>query len=95
MLFLKIDKILKQQGKTPYWLDKQTGISQNNISKIGNGETSTIRFYTLEKICKTLDYSINDIFATDDPQIQRLLGYKNICNVVDKNKGDTSKIVPP
>ena len=51
MLSLKINKILEEQGKTPYWLGKQTGISQNNILKICNGETSTIRFDTLEKIC--------------------------------------------
>lgn len=49
MLSLRINEILEQQGKTPYWLGKQTGISQNNILKICNGETSTIRFDTIEK----------------------------------------------
>ena len=44
MLSLRINEILEQQGKTPYWLGKQTGISQNNIGKICNDETSTIRF---------------------------------------------------
>ena len=44
MLSLRVNEILEQQGKTPYWLGKQTGISQNNIGKICNGETSTIRF---------------------------------------------------
>ena len=75
MLSLKINKILEEQGKTPYWLGKQTGISQNNILKICNGETSTIRFDTLEKICKALNCSINDLFTTNDPQMQRLLAY--------------------
>ena len=67
MLSLKINKILEEQGKPPYWLGKQTGISQNNILKICNGETSTIRFDTLEKICKALNYSINDLFTPNDP----------------------------
>lgn len=88
MLSLKINDILKERGRTPYWLGKQTGISQNNIGKICNGETSTIRFETLEKICKALNCSINDLFITDDPQMQRLLMYasefKNISN--DKNE---------
>lgn len=75
MLALKINEILKQQNKTIYWLGKQTGISQNNIGKICNGETSTIRFDTIEKICKALNCSINDIFYTDDPQLKRLLTY--------------------
>lgn len=75
MLSLRISEILAQQGKTPYWLGKQTGISQNNIGKICNGETSTIRFSTLEKICIALNCSINDLFQTDDPQMKRLLFY--------------------
>ena len=75
MLSLRINEILKEQNKTPYWLGKQTGISQNNIGKICNGETSTIRFDTLEKICKALNCSINDIFTTDDPQLKRLFSY--------------------
>lgn len=87
MLSLKVNKILEQQGKTPYWLGKQTGISQNNIGKICNGETSTIRFDTIEKICKALNCTINDIFYTDDPQMQRLLAYQSKLN---PNNSDTT-----
>ena len=76
MLSLKVNKILEKKGLTPYWLGKQTGISQNNILKICNGETSTIRFDTIEKICKSLECSINDLFESDDPQMQRLLAYQ-------------------
>ena len=90
MLLLKINKILEEQGKTPYWLGKQTGISQNNILKICNGETSTIRFDTLEKICKALNCSINDLFTTNDQTMQRLLTYAYKINELnDKDKSDT------
>ena len=90
MLSLKINKILEEQGKTPYWLGKQTGISQNNILKICNGETSTIRFDTLEKICKALNCSINDLFTTNDQTMQRLLTYAYKINELnDKDKSDT------
>lgn len=88
MLRLKVNEILEQQGKTPYWLGKQTGISQNNILKICNGETSTIRFDTLEKICMTLNCSINDLFVADDPQMKRLLAYRHEFNKLN-NKSDT------
>lgn len=82
MLSLKIDKILEQKNKTMYWLSKQTGISSNNILKICNGETNTIRFDTLEKICKALDCSINDLFMSDDPQMNRLLVYTSKLNII-------------
>ena len=75
MLSLRINEILEERNLTPYWLGKQTGISQNNMLKICNGETKNIRFDTIEKICKALDCSINDLFDTDDSQIKRLLTY--------------------
>ena len=90
MLSLRINKILKSMDKTPYWLGKQTGISQNNIGKICNGETSTIRFDTIEKICKALNCSINDIFETNDPQMQRLLAYQIESNKILHDKSDTN-----
>ena len=77
MLYTKINKILQEQNKTMYWLAKQTGIANNNINKICNGETSNIRFDTLEKICKALNCSINDIFESNDPQMSRLLTYQS------------------
>jgi len=89
MLSLRINELLNQQGKTPYWLSKQTGISPNNISKICNGETSTIRFDTIEKICKALNCSINDMFVTDDPQLKRLFIYQSMLDNLQNNKSDT------
>lgn len=89
MISLRVNEILEQQGKTPYWLGKQTGISQNNILKICNGETSTIRFDTVEKICKALNCSINDLFVADNPQMQRLLIYTIKINELINNKSDT------
>lgn len=81
MLSLKIDQLLKQKNHSAYWLSKQTGIATNNIGKICNGETSTIRFDTIEKICLALDCSINDLFESNNPKMQKLiLGY---------NKSDT------
>ena len=85
MLSLRINEILEEKNLTPYWLGKQTGISQNNILKICNGETSTIRFDTIEKICTTLDCSISDLFTSDDPKMKRLLAYAEI----KINKSDT------
>ena len=73
MLSLKIDKILKEKNKSKYWFSQQTGIAPNNINKIYRNETSSIAFDTLEKICKALDCSINDLFESNDPQMHKLL----------------------
>lgn len=81
MLSLKINKILEDQNRSAYWLGKQTGIAPNNISKICNGETSTIRFDTIEKICLALNCSIDDLFESTDQKMQRL--------ILSHNKSDT------
>lgn len=81
MLSLKINQLLKQQNRSAYWLSKQTGIAANNIGKICNGETSTIRFDTIEKICLALNCSINDLFESNDPKMQNL--------ILGNNKSDT------
>ena len=77
MLSLKINKILEQQNRSAYWLGKQTGISLNNIGKICNGETSTIRFDTIEKICLVLNCSIDDLFESTDAKMQHLISGHN------------------
>lgn len=75
MIRLKIKQILQEKNKTAYWLSKQTGISANNIGKICNGETTNIRFDTMEKICKVLNCTPNELMETDDPQLNRLITY--------------------
>ena len=83
MISLRVNEILEERKLTPYWLSKQTGISQNNTLKICNGETATIRFDTIEKICKVLNCTPNDIIVSDDPQMKRLLTYAH--NINDKS----------
>ena len=83
MISLRVNEILEERKLTPYWLSKQTGISQNNTLKICNGETVTIRFDTIEKICKALSCTPNDIIVSDDPQMKRLLTYAH--NINDKS----------
>lgn len=72
-----------------YWLSKQTGISPNNMNQICNGETSIIRFDILEKICKVLDCSINDLFESNDPHMARLLAYHQNPSTIYNTQGDT------
>lgn len=73
MVTLRINEILKKKGKTSYWLAKQCDISQNNMLKICNGETVSIRFDTLEKICNALECTPNEIFSFRDPNLHNTI----------------------
>lgn len=73
MLRLRINEILEKENKSRYWLAKQTGISTNNIQRMCDGETNSIRFSSIETICKVLNCSINDLFDSNDPTLQRLI----------------------
>ena len=80
MISFNINQILEEKGKTCYWLAKQCNMSPNNMAKICNGETTSVRLETLEKICKTLECTPNDIIKSNDPQMNRLLAYRNELN---------------
>lgn len=73
MISLRIKQILEKQGKSVYWLSKTTGISANNMGNICNGETTTIRFDTIEKICLALKCTPNDIFESNEPELNKLM----------------------
>lgn len=90
MLLFKIDEILSKQGKSRYWLSKQTGISENALGKLCRNQTSRIEFDTIEKICKSLNCTPNDIITSDDPQMQRLFSYYSKLNELNnKHKSGT------
>ena len=63
---IKIKKILEEKGKTIYWLSKEVGITHYNLSKLVKNETTSIKFEHIEKICKALNCTPNDILGWDD-----------------------------
>lgn len=62
MLKLRVLDILKEKGKTKYWLYNQMNLSYQNFNKMVNNETKGIKFENLELLCEILDCDINDIF---------------------------------
>ncbi len=59
---LRILEILKEKGKTKYWLYNQLGLSYQNFNRIVNNETSSIKFENLKNICDILECTPNDLF---------------------------------
>ena len=49
-MHFRIDEILKEKGKTRYWLYMQLGLSYQNFKKIVENETSAIKFENLKSI---------------------------------------------
>lgn len=72
MIHLRILDILAEQKRTKYWLYKQMNMSYQNFNKLVNNETSSIRFDNLEKLSKSLNCSISDLFEiTEGNDINR------------------------
>ena len=62
-MHFRIDEILKEKGKTRYWLYMQLGLSYQNFKKIVENETSGIKFENLKAICDILECTPNDLFV--------------------------------
>lgn len=67
MIKLNVLELLKKQGKSKYWLYKQLGMSYQNVNRMINNETISIRFETIETLCLLLNCTPNELFCiTDD-----------------------------
>lgn len=62
MIRLDVLRLLKEQGKTKYWLYKQLGMSYQNFSKMVNNQTKSIRYENIETMCLLLNCTPNDLF---------------------------------
>lgn len=62
MIYCKLDKLLKKNGKTKYWLVNQLESDYQTVNNLMNNKTSSIRFSTLEKLCKIFNCTLDDIF---------------------------------
>ena len=59
---LRILELLKERGKSKYWLYMRLGLSYQNFNKLVNNQTNGIKFKTLESLCEILECTPNDIF---------------------------------
>lgn len=65
MVYLKIDEILKKQNKTKYWLVKNMEANYKSVSNMIEKETISIRFDTIDKLCRILNCTPGDLFQRD------------------------------
>ena len=62
---IKINELLDQKQKSRYWLAKQIGMTHQNLTKLANNQTESIKFNYLEKICDALECTPNDILSIE------------------------------
>ena len=59
MLNFNIEKLLKKKKKSKYWLYQNMNITNRNINRIINGETTSISF-------KYLDCNLTELISIDN-----------------------------
>ena len=69
MILFRLDDVLKEKGRSAYWLSQQTGILQNRLS-VMRRKSKGIQWDTLEKICKALECSPGDLIALVDEKAE-------------------------
>ena len=65
MVTFNIEKLLKKNKKTKYWVCQQMGITNRNLNRIIDGETTSISFKYLEDLCKFLNCSLEELVKID------------------------------
>lgn len=68
MLKLRVLDLLKEKGKTKYWLYIQLGMSYQNFNKMVNNETQSIRYERIETLCNIFECSPTDLFEIIDDE---------------------------
>ena len=63
MLQLRIEEILKEQGKSKYWLNKKMdNMCYRNFNNLISNNTISIRFDTLDRLSKALNVPVGELF---------------------------------
>jgi putative transcriptional regulator len=61
MVNSRVDEVLKQRGKSLYWLAETTGAKYNSLWRLKQGSALSISFDLLDRICDALDCEVGDI----------------------------------
>lgn len=65
MITFNIEDLLEKNKKSKYWLCQQMGITNRNLNRIINGETTSISFRYLEDLCKYLKCDLLELINID------------------------------
>ena len=66
MIKLRAEQLLREKGKTNYWLYKQMGMSYQNFTKMIKNQTKSIQYANIEALCVIFECEPNDLFEFVD-----------------------------
>ena len=70
MVKLNVKNLLKEKKKTKYWLfnmlNNVGNISYTNFNNHVENKTGSIKYSNIDKLCKILDCTPNDLFEITD-----------------------------
>ena len=55
MIKINIEELLRQQGKSKYWLRTQMNLTSRNLNRIIHNQTTSISFKYIEDFCEFLN----------------------------------------
>ena len=58
----RILDILKEKGKSKYWLYIRLGMSYQNFNNLVENRTKSVKFENLKALCDILECTPNDLF---------------------------------
>lgn len=68
MVLLNVKQMLKDKGKTKYWLFHQLDcISYTNFNNMIEQKTNSIKYENIEKLCDILECEPQDLFTIIKP----------------------------
>jgi putative transcriptional regulator len=62
---IPLERLLERQGRSFYWLAKQTGVSYTTLWRLKSGKALGITFATLAKICDALGCTPGDVLTIE------------------------------
>jgi putative transcriptional regulator len=71
MIVIRVDGLLEAEGRSFYWLAKETGISHTTLWRLKKGKALGINFSTLENICRTLNCQPGDVLRLGSEKQQK------------------------
>lgn len=70
MVNINVEKLLRKQGRSKYWLCQKMNITNKNLNQVIKGKTKSISFKYIEEFCKYLECTPAELMSIDEEKKQ-------------------------